>query len=245
MSSVTPIEPAALPLLLAERHRALHTGDTVSRADLAGTANLTDLTDRAHRAAARAGAPVTFDDLARGAGFEPTDHDRYRRLESLPDYVGPNMRLLVIGLNPSPSSAASGVGFARPGNRFWPAAIAAGLVEEDRNPLDALEHHGVGFTDLAKRTTKRAAELEPHELTDGFARVDRLCRWLEPAACVMVGLLGWRTAVDRGAGAGWHATGIGGRPVYVMPSTSGLNAHANLEDLTAHLAAAAAGRGNA
>jgi|TARA_B100002003_G_scaffold1284_1_gene1119 uroporphyrinogen decarboxylase len=32
---------------------------------------------------------------------------------------------------------------------------------------------------------------------------------------------------------------LGGRPVYVMPHTSGLNAHSRLVDLTAHLAAAA------
>jgi hypothetical protein len=32
--------------------------------------------------------------------------------------------------------------------------------------------------------------------------------------------------------------GLGGRPVYVMPSTSGLNASSSLGDLTAHLRAA-------
>ncbi|MGI9613182.1 MAG: mismatch-specific DNA-glycosylase [Acidimicrobiales bacterium] len=225
---MTTIELSDLPLRLAEVHRAHRTDEMVALGELA------DLTK---------GVPIDFDDLAVGAGFEPAGQDRFRRAASLPDSVGPNMRLLVIGLNPSPSSAEVGVGFARPGNRFWPAAIGAGLVERDRDPLHALEHHGIGFTDLAKRTTRRAAELESHELTAGFDRVDRLCRWLVPEACVMVGLLGWRTAVDRRAVAGWHATGIGGRPVYVMPSTSGLNAHATLEDLTAHLAAAAAGRG--
>jgi hypothetical protein len=58
----------------------------------------------------------------------------------------------------------------------------------------------------------------------------------------MVGLMGWRTAVDRRSVAGWQGIGIGGRPAYLMPSTSGLNAHSSLADLTAHLAAAAAGR---
>jgi hypothetical protein len=31
---------------------------------------------------------------------------------------------------------------------------------------------------------------------------------------------------------------LGGVPVYVMPHTSGLNAHSRLDDLTAHLRAA-------
>ena len=41
------------------------------------------------------------------------------------------MRLFVCGLNPSVYSADAGVGFARPGNRFWPAALAAGIVTTD------------------------------------------------------------------------------------------------------------------
>ena len=56
----------------------------------------------------------------------------------------------------------------------------------------------------------------------------------------MVGLAGWRAAVDRKAVAGVQAEPFGGRPVYVMPSTSGLNASSRLEDLTAHLVSAAA-----
>ena len=56
------------------------------------------------------------------------------RARSLPDTVGPGMRLLVCGLNPSVYSADAGIGFARPGNRFWPAAIAAGIVTVDRDP---------------------------------------------------------------------------------------------------------------
>ncbi len=40
----------------------------------------------------------------------------------------------------------------------------------------------------------------------------------------MVGLAGWRAAVDRKAVAGVQPEPFGGRPVYVMPSTSGLNA---------------------
>jgi hypothetical protein len=56
----------------------------------------------------------------------------------------------------------------------------------------------------------------------------------------MVGLAGWRAAVDRKAVAGVQPEPFGGRPVYVMPSTSGLNAHSRLDDLADHLRAAAA-----
>ena len=41
-----------------------------------------------------------------------------------------------------------------------------------------------------------------------------------------------------GATAGVQAETVGGRPVYVMPSTSGLNARSTPADLAGHLAAA-------
>ena len=59
------------------------------------------------------------------------------------------------------------------------------------------------------------------------------------ATVVMVGLAGWRAAVDRKAVAGEQPEAFGGRPVYVMPSTSGLNAGSRLDDLVDHLRAAA------
>jgi double-stranded uracil-DNA glycosylase len=66
-----------------------------------------------------------------------------------------------------------------------------------------------------------------------------LVRWLQPGSVCFVGLAGWRTVVDRKATAGLQPEPLGDRPVYVMPSTSGLNGRSNLADLTAHLGAAA------
>ena len=87
--------------------------------------------------------------LMEGAGFTLEARDRLdrppkvatlivkgRRARTLPDTVGPDMRLLVCGLNPSVYAADAGAGFARPGNRFWPAALAAGLVSTDRDPAE-------------------------------------------------------------------------------------------------------------
>jgi hypothetical protein len=51
----------------------------------------------------------------------------------------------------------------------------------------------------------------------------------------MVGLTGWRAAVDAHARPGLQPDPFGGRPVYVMPSTSGINAHAQLPELIDHL----------
>lgn len=188
-------------------------------------------------------------DVLAGAGLEAEaieeDGDVIRaagiRMRSLPDTVGPGMRLLVCGLNPSLYAADRGVGFARRSNRFWPAMAAAGLVDRGFDPAAALARHGIGMTDLCKRATARSSELTAAEYGAGLDRVTRLVAWLRPAAVCFVGLEGWRAAVDRKATAGWQPGGIGGAPAYVMPSTSGLNASSQLPALVAHLRAAAAG----
>ncbi len=187
-------------------------------------------------------------DLAAGAGFAVLDLEwsdaraqvTLQRQRTLPDTVKPGMGLLVSGLNPSLHSADAGVGFARAGNRFWPAALAAGVVDVDRDP-DAALRRGIGMTDIVKRATPRAAEVTPDEYRAGLARIERLCRWLRPGTVVLVGLAGWRQIRDRTARPGWQPGDLGGRPVYVMPSTSGLNASSRLEDLVDHLRLAAAG----
>ena len=162
-----------------------------------------------------------------------------RRARSLPDTVGPGMRLLVCGLNPSLYAADRGVAFARPGNRFWPAAIETGLVSRPLDARHALACHGIGFTDLCKRATAASAELSAAEYRDGAARVERLAGWMQPGAVLFVGLEGWRAAFDRRATPGRQPRPFGGRPVYVMPSTSGLNARTSRAELVGHLRAAA------
>lgn len=180
-----------------------------------------------------------LDLIIEGAGFAKARRHqarrRLRRLHTLADRVGPNMSVLVVGLNPSPASAESGIGFHRPGNRFWPAVIKAGLASVDRDPDHALAHHGMGMTDIVKRTTRRADELSKDEFAAGMERVEQLVGWLEPRTVLFVGLQGWRAAVDRKAGRGWQDDDLAGRPVYLMPSTSGLNAHDTVETLTEHM----------
>lgn len=192
--------------------------------------------------------PDAFADVLLGAGFvvdaiEEDGNDllaRVTRDRSLPDTAGPQMRLLVCGLNPSEYAADRGVGYARPGNRFWPAALQAGVVTRSHDPVHALTVDGVGMTDLVKRATPRADLLDDDEYRAGAARVERLVRWLRPEALCFVGLAGWRVALDRQAVPGLQPRPFAGRPAYLMPSTSGLNAHATLVDLVEHLRAAAA-----
>jgi TDG/mug DNA glycosylase family protein len=253
-NSYVHVPRAALPLALAELHAALEPEGSIALELFGGSGEGSDRTDDLFP-----GRFFSFwereelADLLLGAGFavealEATGRpDRFpewlvraRRMRTLPDLVGPGMRLLVCGLNPSLVSADAGVPFFRPGNRFWPAALAAGLARRERDPLDALRACGVGFTDLVKRATARADELEAREYREGLVRVERLVRWFAPRAVCFVGLAGFRAAVDRRARAGIQPAPLGGHPVYLMPSTSGAAASVSLADLTAHLSAAAA-----
>lgn len=193
---------------------------------------------------------VRVGDVVLGAGFVVVAGGRVRtgrwtgiveRQRTLPDTVGPGLRLLMVGLNPSVIAADAGFGFASPSNRYWRAAVAAGVVSATHDPPRARAVDGVGMTDLVKRATPKSAEITGTEYRAGAARIDRLAAWLQPGALCMVGLEGWRAAVDRKARPGWQSTSLGGRPTYVMPSTSGLNASVRVDDLVAHLRRATAG----
>ena len=121
-----------------------------------------------------------------------------RRARTLPDTVGPGMRLLVCGLNPSLYAADAGVGYGRPSNRFWRAAVDAGIVSRPRDPWHALRTHGVGLTDLVKRATvARERAVAGRVPRPGFAPASSAWRrGSSPAAVCFVGLAGWRAAVD-------------------------------------------------
>ncbi len=243
-----------VPLALADLHRALAPGSPVELHIFEGDADFEPFSDDDFPGRRFSQWPQDWiAPLMEGAGFALDGMERTgrppkaatlvvkaRRARTLPDTVGPDMRLLICGLNPSVYAADAGAGFARPGNRFWPAALAAGLVSADRDPRRALIDHSVGMTDLVKRATPRADALSTEEYRLGLDRLSWLARWLKPAAVCFVGLAGWRAAVDRKAQAGPQSQHLAGRPVYVMPSTSGAAAGYQMADYVRHLQQAAA-----
>jgi double-stranded uracil-DNA glycosylase len=246
-NSYLHVAHADLPLALAELHRALALGAPVSLSLITGPDDEVVSDDDLPGRRFWRWSDDALVDVVVGAGFDrvslsggqPRFVDAVRD-RTLPDFAGPDMRVLVVGLNPSLHAADAGVGYVTPSNRYWKAAIEAGLVTVDRDPWHALRAHRVGMTDLVKRATRRADELTVDEYRSGLARVERLCARLQPGVVCVVGLAGWRAAVDSKAVVGLQVRELGGRPVYVMPSTSGLNASSQLPDLVAHLRAAAA-----
>jgi double-stranded uracil-DNA glycosylase len=142
--------------------------------------------------------------------------------------VAPGLRVLFVGINPSLRSAEVGHHFARPGNRFWPTLHAAGFTPRRLRPDEdhELPAHGIGVTNIAFRPTREAGELSRAELREGAVELEATVRCHEPRLVAVGGLTAYRIAFDRPRAAmGLQPDGIGGRPVWVLPNPSGLNAH--------------------
>jgi double-stranded uracil-DNA glycosylase len=142
--------------------------------------------------------------------------------------VGPGLRVLFVGINPSLRSAEVGHHFARPGNRFWPTLRAAGFTPRRLRPEDdqELPAFGIGVTNIVDRPTRAADELSVVELREGAAELERVVALHAPRLVAVVGLTAYRVAFGRPRAAmGLQPETIGGRPIWVLPNPSGLNAH--------------------
>ena len=140
---------------------------------------------------------------------------RVTRARTLPDTVGPGMRLLVCGLNPSVYSADVGprvraarqpllAGGAGRGARQRSPTTRRRALRDDRRRHDRPGEAGDG----PRRRAHAATSTAP-----GWHGVERMVAWLQPGAVCFVGLAGWRAAVDRKAVAGVQPHGsVGARP---------------------------------
>ncbi len=141
---------------------------------------------------------------------------------------GPGLRVLFVGINPSLRSEELGHHFARPGNRFWPTLHAAGFTPRRLTPYEdeLLPSFGFGVTNIVARATRAASELSAGELRAGAVVLEGRVREWSPRLVAMVGVVAYRVAFARAhANMGLQGEEIGGRPVWVLPNTSGLNAH--------------------
>ncbi|WP_433377896.1 G/U mismatch-specific DNA glycosylase [Actinoplanes sp. CA-142083] len=158
---------------------------------------------------------------------------------TIPDLVGPGLRVLFSGINPSLYSAATGHHFARPGNRFWPALHLSGFTPRLLHPSEqfGLPAMGLGITNVVARATARADELSAAELVEGGEILTALADRWRPRYLAVLGVTAYRTAFARRTAAiGPQEETIGGVPVWVLPNPSGLNAHFQLDGLATEFA---------
>ena len=151
-----------------------------------------------------------------------------RALSQLGSIGGPGLSVLFVGINPSLRSEEVGHHFARPGHRFWPTLHAAGFTPRRLTPYEdgLLPSFGLGVTTIVARATRAAADLSAEELRAGAVLLDAMVRDWTPRLVAMVGVVGYRVAFSLPrATMGLQEERIGGRPVWVLPNPSGLNAH--------------------
>jgi TDG/mug DNA glycosylase family protein len=160
----------------------------------------------------------------------------------VPDLVGPGTRLVFAGINPGLRTAAIQTHFGNPGNRFWPALLAAGVVEEAVDVHDPMTDEvkarlvarGIGITNLVRRATARADELTAAELREGAADLVKRVEAIAPRVVAVLGITAYRVALSRPrAVAGRQEDGLAGAELWVLPNPSGLNAHETPASLAA------------
>ena len=159
---------------------------------------------------------------------------------TLPDLIPPNLRLLIVGINPGLLTVAVQAHFARRGNRFYKALFLGGLTDHiidastgfDPADVRQLEERGIGITCIVPEATARAAELAPARLREGGADLRRRVDVLAPPVVAFLGISAYRVAFDRPkASVGRQPEDWGPTQVWVVPNPSGLNAHSSLADL--------------
>jgi TDG/mug DNA glycosylase family protein len=172
-------------------------------------------------------------------GFTRTELEAFRDA-TLPDLIGPGLRLLFVGINPGLWTAAVQTHFARPGNRFYPALrqagvllrdidLARGMTDDDRQHL---VERGLGITNLVNRATARADELTANELRAGGLRLAAMVSEARPKVVAVLGVTAYRTAFGQPkAQAGEQPEHLEGARLWVVPNPSGLNAHDTVASL--------------
>jgi double-stranded uracil-DNA glycosylase len=177
--------------------------------------------------------------LSDTVGFTQAELQSYRNA-SVPDLVGPGLKLLFVGINPGLWTAATQTHFAHPGNRFYPALRLAGIVDRDLDrgqPMTDQDRayvvdRGIGITNLVNRATARAGELAPAELRAGRSRLEEFVARHQPLIVAVAGVTAYRVAFAAPkAKEGEQAARLVGAQVWVVPNPSGLNAHETITSL--------------
>jgi double-stranded uracil-DNA glycosylase len=184
-------------------------------------------------------------------GFSRAELDSFAG-STVPDLVGPGLRLLFVGINPGLWTAATQTHFAHPGNRFYPALLEAGIIDA---PIDrgvgmtdaqrrSLIARGLGITNIVHRATAKASELTTEEFRAGGDQLRTFVRVHRPVVVAVAGITAYRAAFSRPkATMGEQPERLEGALLFVVPNPSGLNAHETTASLAASYREAALAAG--
>jgi double-stranded uracil-DNA glycosylase len=147
-------------------------------------------------------------------------------VSAVPDVLAPNVRLVLVGINPGRASAAAAAHFANPRNDFWRLLHQSGLTPRQLQPHEQLDllNLGIGITNAALRTTPGSGDLRTTDFTGSAARLERVARDLRPGVMAFVGKEAYRGAFGERPALGLQARRLVDTRLFVVPSTSPANA---------------------
>jgi TDG/mug DNA glycosylase family protein len=184
-------------------------------------------------------------------GFTRAELESFRDA-TVPDLVGPGLKLLFVGINPGLWTAATKTHFAHPGNRFYPALLRGGVIEREIDRGSGMSdddrrhliERGIGISNVVHRATAKASELTSAELRAGGGDLRRFVALHRPAVVAVAGITAYRTAFHSPkAEMGRQPDPFEGAVLWVVPNPSGLNAHETIETLAAAYRAPAVAAG--
>jgi mismatch-specific thymine-DNA glycosylase len=147
-------------------------------------------------------------------------------MRTLPDYLRKNMKMILVGSNPGDRSARVGHYYAGRGNQFWPLMYESGVIpepigyEDDRRIVE----FGIGMTDLVKRPTRAVEELERQEFAEGRVLLAQKLEEMRPKVIAFNGKMVYEKFAGRECKLGLQKEQLYGAQVFVLPSSSGVNA---------------------
>ena len=158
--------------------------------------------------------------------------------QTIPDLIGPGLRVLFSGINPSLYSAAIGHHFARPGNRFWPALHGAGFTDRLLHPSEQLVLLAPAWASPTSCPGDRPRRRTlPRRVDRGRRGAGRPGRHLAPAGSGGPGRHRLSRRLRRPkATLGPQEEISAGYEIWVLPNPSGLNAHYQMDGLAAEFA---------
>jgi TDG/mug DNA glycosylase family protein len=177
-----------------------------------------------------------------GTAIVTSGADETYPFETLPDYLAPRLRLVFIGINPSVLSVQKGRYFWRKTNRFWPALSRSRLSREIREALgrdelgpeddERLPEFGIGFTDVVKVPSAKAAQVSPALFAEWAPRLRTRLERFQPSVAAFQGVTGYRAferyalgVAKSSAVVGPQEPVIGRTRLFVVPNPSPANFH--------------------
>lgn len=147
---------------------------------------------------------------------------------TIPDLVGPGLKLLFVGINPGLWTAATRTPFSRSTNRFYPALVEAGILPSLPDYVNGFDDayraefisYGLGISNLVARATANEDGLTPAELREGGDRLRENVALWKPRVVAILGIGAYKKAFDPKAERGRQPGLFADAELWVLPNPS-------------------------